>query len=127
MANDYEAVLFSGWKLLCLSGRSFCWRSVTGVGTQAGLRDFFAEWRECKAQLWDYEVSHSQLTLSLTHADARGALLLCAFTRSVHLPKICWSAKLSLREAADCESSQLLDEYADARIVCSMIGVFYDL
>lgn len=96
------------------------------IGTRAGLRDFFAEWQQCKAELWDYVVSHKHLTLRLTHADSRDALLRCVFTRSVHLPNLCWQAKLSLRAAAESELWQLLDEEADVRIVCRLIGVFHD-
>lgn len=98
------------------------------IGTQSGLRQFFIEWHGCTAQLWEYVVSHSHLTLRLHRKDtSKNAFLRCIMTSSIQLPHTSWSASFTLQPTEDPRHWQLIDTDAGVRIVCVMIGVFHDL
>jgi hypothetical protein len=98
------------------------------TGTVAGVQQFLADSRGCGIHLWDFIVSHSYLTLKIkSKHDSTHAFIHCINTRSIQLPKLGWSGCLALQPTENKDYWQLVDEDANARIVCAMIGVFYKL
>ena len=98
------------------------------IGTISGVREFLAASRNSGIQLWEYVVSHSHLTLKInSQRDSTHAFVRCVLTRSVQLPQLSWRGCLSLQATEDKEYWQLVDEEANARIVCAVIGIFHQL
>ncbi len=98
------------------------------IGTVSGVREFLADSRNSGIHLWEYVVSHSHLTLKIdSKRDATYAFVRCVLTRSVQLPSLSWKGCLSLQPTEDKDYWQLVDEEANTRIVCAMIGVFHQL
>ena len=98
------------------------------AGTIPKIRAFLKRSTGSDTQIWDYGVSHSVLTLKIdSKIDNKLAFIVCSLTKTVLIPNVYWKSSFELLPSEHENYWELRDDAANTLIVCSGIGIWYDL
>ena len=98
------------------------------AGTGPKLDAFLEAAQGFIARLWEYQVSHSYLTLELhSPVENTDAYLVCRAVSNFNLPSKQWESSLKLIVDNELRDWILFDTKTDAKIECAGIGVFHEL